>query len=111
MGAIDVDETARRRKRRGNEALLGQTANESSLTTVNDEPLGFSCECGRVGCSETVWMVGSHFQQVARSESVYLVAPGHCADDEHVIASTGGYLLVGPETHAPSPNNLHPTAA
>ena len=111
MAAIDVGETARRGKRRGNEALLGHTANERSLTALSDERLAFSCECNRVGCSETVWMVESHFQQVAHAERVALIAPGHSADCDHVIASTDSYLLVSRKAHPPPPNDLHPLAA
>ncbi len=111
MAAIGVGETARRGKRRGNEALLGQTVKERSLTALSDERLAFSCECNWVGCSETVWMVESHFRQIAHANSVSLVAPSHNADGEHVIASSRGYMLVSREAHPTPPNDLHPLAA
>lgn len=111
MAVADIGEAARCGKRRGNEALLGHRVNESSLTALSDERVAFSCECSSVGCWETVWMFESHFRQIAHSETVSLVAPGHCADDEYVIATTSAYLLVSREAHTPPPNDPHPLAA
>src|SRR5579872_1570291 len=47
---------ARIGKRRENEALL-QHGNASSVTADGCELVAFACECHRVTCSETFWMV------------------------------------------------------
>ncbi len=94
MAVTVTDATARSGKRRGNEALLGHRGEEGSSTAWSDERVAFACECDRSGCSETVWMVESHFRRVAQADGVTLVALGHAGPGDHVIASTANYLLV-----------------
>lgn len=90
MAAVTVGNTVTRGKRRANEALLGQRLNPGNLTGPPKELLVFDCECGDVGCSETVRMLESGFRGIARSESIYVVAPNHQREDDYVIASNGG---------------------
>ncbi len=97
MTAAVTGARARSARRRGNEALLGHPGDEGSSTALSNERVAFGCECDRVGCSETVWMVESHFRRVVRADGVALVAPGHAASGDHVIASTSSYLLVSRE--------------
>lgn len=96
----DIGEAARIGKRRGNEALLERLLHTRSQAMQSHERVEFTCECRRVECCETVWMIESHFIQVIDADRIALIAPGHADDDEQIITTSTNYLLVRPSNTA-----------
>jgi hypothetical protein len=70
--------------------------------------VSFVCECGRIGCTDTVALAHDHYEGVRTSFERFLVAPGHELPDvedvverhEHhrVVAKTGVGAEVAEET-------------
>jgi hypothetical protein len=55
----------------------------------------FVCECGRLGCSETVEMAISEYEGVRSGFDRFLVVPGHQIDEiEDVVERHDSYLVV-----------------
>jgi|SRR5581483_8472975 len=93
---------ARIGRRRRNEARLSQSGGTPGSTLDPHELVTFTCECGRVRCTDSVEMVASDFATIAHAGGFALVAPNHAANSETIIArSTGGYLLISPSSVAP----------
>ena len=81
-------------------------SNEATIRDVNegierglwpgdeDTPVGFRCECARLGCNRLVELTVREYEEV-RSHPVVLMAPGHEEDDvETVDATQPGYVIV-----------------
>ncbi len=55
----------------------------------------FVCECGKLGCSETVELSISEYEAVRSGFERFLVVPGHELEEiEDVIERHGSYLVV-----------------
>jgi predicted ThiF/HesA family dinucleotide-utilizing enzyme len=55
----------------------------------------FVCECGNLGCSDTVELAISEYEAVRSGFERFLVVPGHQIEGiEDVIERHGGYLVV-----------------
>jgi hypothetical protein len=55
----------------------------------------FVCECGNLGCSKTVELTISEYEQVRTGFERFLVAPDHQIDPiEDVVEQHGSYLVV-----------------
>jgi stage II sporulation protein AB (anti-sigma F factor) len=80
-------------------------SNQTTLRTVNetieqgrktaDGPIGFVCECGRLGCGLVIGLSLDDYEHVRADGRQFLVAPGHeTADDQLVVAVDGRYTIV-----------------
>jgi hypothetical protein len=82
-------------------------ANESVFRQVNegiergqwpgeeDAPVGFRCECARLGCNELLELSVRKYEQVRSDPRRFIVVPGHeRRDAEVVVERHPGYLVV-----------------
>jgi hypothetical protein len=82
-------------------------ANEATIRDVNegiergqwpgeeDNPVGFRCECARLGCNQLVELTVHEYEDIRANPRCFVVAPGHeLSDVETVIESRSGYLIV-----------------
>lgn len=82
-------------------------ANEAVFRQVNDgiergrwpgeedSPVGFRCECARLGCSELVELSVSEYERVRSHPRRFILRPGHERPEvEVVIEQHRGYLVV-----------------
>ncbi|MDQ6819278.1 MAG: hypothetical protein M3076_02885 [Actinomycetota bacterium] len=89
------------------EAQPGPAAYESVLREINEaiqrgqwpgeenEPVGFRCECGRLGCNELLELTTAAYQRIRKYSRRFLVAPGHEQPSvESVVAAGPGYVVV-----------------
>ncbi len=83
------------------------SANESVFREINegiergqwpgeeDAPIGFRCECARLGCNELVELSVRDYERVRSDARRFIVVPGHERPEvEVVVDRTGGYLVV-----------------
>jgi hypothetical protein len=55
----------------------------------------FVCECGKLGCTDTVELTIAEYEEVRSGFERFLVIPGHELEDiEDVIERHDGYLVV-----------------
>jgi hypothetical protein len=60
-----------------------------------DAPIGFRCECGRVGCNRLVELTVRQYEQIRSHPGRFVVLPGHeMPDVETVVATRQGYVIV-----------------
>jgi hypothetical protein len=81
-------------------------ANEALFREVNEgiqrgqwpgenKPLGFRCECGKLGCNALVSLTPHEYERVRAHPRRFVMLPGHELDDiETVVANMGGYVVV-----------------
>jgi hypothetical protein len=73
--------------RRINEAIEDGRLHREGLT-------GFTCECGHLGCNVIVELSRDEYEAVRADGRQFLVARGHAADGEDVVARTPRYHVV-----------------
>jgi hypothetical protein len=60
-----------------------------------DEPVGFRCECGRLGCNQLVELTVREYEKVRARPRRFVVLPGHERPDvDTVVAARPGYVIV-----------------
>jgi hypothetical protein len=82
-------------------------SNEATIRDVNegierglwpgdeDTPIGFRCECARLGCNRLVELTVREYEEVRSHPRWFLVVPGHeLGDVETVVATRPGYVIV-----------------
>jgi len=82
-------------------------ANEAAIRDVNegiergqwpgdeDAPVGFRCECARLGCNQLVELTLREYEEIRAHPRRFVVVPGHQVPDvETVVASRPRYLIV-----------------
>jgi hypothetical protein len=82
-------------------------ANEATIRDVNegiergqwpgeeDTPVGFRCECARLGCNRLIELSVREYEQIRSHPKWFVLAPGHeLADVETVIEARSGYVIV-----------------
>jgi hypothetical protein len=82
-------------------------ADESTIRDVNegierglwpgdeDTPVGFRCECARVGCNRLVELTVREYEEVRSHPRRFVMVPGHEQSDvETVVATRPGYVIV-----------------
>jgi hypothetical protein len=82
-------------------------ANESVFRRINegiergqwpgeeDAPVGFRCECARLGCNDLLELSVREYEHVRANPRRFMVVPGHeHLDAEVVIERQPGYLVV-----------------
>ncbi len=82
-------------------------ANEATIRDVNegiergqwpgeeDSPVGFRCECARLGCNQLVELTVREYEEIRANPRRFVVVPGHeFGDVETVVESRPGYLIV-----------------
>jgi hypothetical protein len=74
--------------RRVNEALEPRDAADGDV-------LRFVCECGRLGCTETLALRRADYEAVRTAFDRFLLLPGHQdAETDAVVEDHGAYLVV-----------------
>ena len=81
--------------------------NEATIRDVNegiergqwpgeeDTPVGFRCECARLGCNQLVELTVREYEEIRAHGRRFVVVPGHQLDDvETVIETTPRYVIV-----------------
>ena len=82
-------------------------ANEATIRDVNegiergqwpgeeDSPVGFRCECARLGCNQLVELTVREYEEIRANPRRFVVVPGHeYPDVETLVESRRGYLIV-----------------
>ncbi len=60
-----------------------------------DTPVGFRCECGRVGCNRLIELTVREYERIRSHPRWFVVLPGHeLQDAETVVAARPGYVIV-----------------
>lgn len=74
----------------------GRQVNEAIERGTRDAGAAvFVCECGKLGCTETVELTISDYEEVRSGFERFLVVPGHELEDiEDVIERHDDYLVV-----------------
>jgi hypothetical protein len=66
-----------------------------------DAPVGFRCECARLGCTDLVELTVHEYEGVRQHSRRFLVVPGHERTDlELVVETRPGYLVVEKRSQA-----------
>jgi hypothetical protein len=61
----------------------------------DDEPVGFRCECARLGCNQVIALTVPEYERVRAHSRRFVVAPGHeLPEAETIIEVAAGYFLV-----------------
>ena len=81
--------------------------NETTIRDVNegiergqwpgdeDTPVGFRCECARLGCNQLVELTVREYEEIRSHPHQFVVVPGHeLPDVETVVAARPGYVIV-----------------
>lgn len=82
-------------------------ANEATIRDVNegiergqwpgdeDTPVGFRCECARLGCNRLVELTVREYEEIRSHPRRFVLLPGHeIPDVETVVATAPGYVIV-----------------
>jgi len=82
-------------------------ANEATIRNVNegiergqwpgeeDTPVGFRCECARLGCNQLVELTVREYEEIRAHPKRFMVVPGHeFSDLESVIEARPRYIIV-----------------
>jgi hypothetical protein len=88
-------------------------ANEATIRDVNegiergqwpgeeDSPVGFRCECARLGCNQLVELTVREYEEIRANPRRFVVVPGHEFHDvETVVESRAGYVIVEKQDQA-----------
>lgn len=88
-------------------------ANEATIRDVNegiergqwpgeeDTPVGFRCECARLGCNRLVELTVREYEGVRANPRWFVILPGHQLPDvETVVEARSGYLIVEKQNQA-----------
>ena len=88
-------------------------ANEATIRDVNegiergqwpgeeDTPVGFRCECARLGCNRLVELTVREYEEIRANPRRFVVVPGHELDDvETVVEATARYVIVEKQDQA-----------
>lgn len=60
-----------------------------------DSPVGFRCECARLGCNEVIELSVNEYESVRASPRRFIVVPGHeRPETERVVERRSAYLVV-----------------
>jgi hypothetical protein len=60
-----------------------------------DSPVGFRCECARLGCNEVIELSARTYEEVRSNPRRFIVLPGHeRLEVEVVVERRAGYLVV-----------------
>ena len=60
-----------------------------------DRPVGFRCECARLGCAEVIELSVHEYERVRSDSRRFIVLPGHeRLEAEIVVETRPGYLVV-----------------
>ena len=60
-----------------------------------DSPVGFRCECARLGCNDVIELSPREYERVRSNPRRFIVLPGHeRLDVELVVERRSGYLIV-----------------
>ena len=82
-------------------------ANEATIRDVNegiergqwpgeeDTPVGFRCECARLGCNQLVELSVREYEEIRANPRRFVLIPGHeFADVETVVEAGQRYIIV-----------------
>jgi hypothetical protein len=95
-------------------------ANEATIRDVNegiergqwpgeeDSPVGFRCECARLGCNRLVELTVREYEEIRAHPRRFVVVPGHESPEiESVIDVRPGYVIVEKQDQAGAAAEQH----
>jgi hypothetical protein len=95
-------------------------ANEATIRDVNegiergqwpgeeDSPVGFRCECARLGCNRLVELTVREYEEIRAHPKRFVVVPGHESPEiESVIDVRPGYVIVEKQDQAGAAAEQH----
>jgi hypothetical protein len=60
-----------------------------------DEPVGFRCECARLGCNRLIELSVREYEEIRSHPRWFVLVPGHeIPDVETVVSTRPGYVIV-----------------
>jgi hypothetical protein len=75
--------------------INGRRVNEAIEPQGLDRSAVFVCECGNLGCSDTVEISVAEYEEVRTDFDRFFVVPGHeIADVDKVVERRSNYLIV-----------------
>ena len=81
-----------------NEAMIrdvNEGIERSQWPGDEDTPVGFRCECARLGCNRLVELTAREYAQVRSRPRRFVMVPGHERTGvETVVATRPGYVIV-----------------
>jgi hypothetical protein len=92
----EAEEPRRYVERAASAEINGRRVNEAiERGTEAAQEAVFVCECGNLGCTETIQLTISAYEQVRSNFDRFLVIPGHEIEGvEDVVELHDGYLVV-----------------
>jgi len=83
-------------------------ANEATIRDVNegiergqwpgeeDKPVGFRCECARLGCNQLVELTVREYEEIRANPRHFVLVPGHELPEVETVVErkTSGYIIV-----------------
>jgi hypothetical protein len=61
-----------------------------------DTPVGFRCECARLGCNQLVELTVREYEEIRANPRHFVLVPGHELSDVEAVVErrTAGYIIV-----------------
>jgi hypothetical protein len=85
-----------------NEAVFREL-NAQLVGLADGSEIGCVCECGELGCVESVYMTREDYGRLRGDPTTFAVRPGHAKPDvEDVVASYAGYEVVRKKAGLPA---------
>lgn len=92
-----MDDQARRRVAANEAAFreLNEAIESGQWPGEEDSPVGFRCECARLGCDQVIELTVGEYEWVRAHPRRFALAPGHeFQEQERVVESRPGYVVV-----------------
>ena len=91
-------ETKKQRRAAANEATIrdvNEGIERGQWPGEEDSPVGFRCECARLGCNQLVELTVREYEGIRANPRRFVVVPGHeYPDVETVVEARRGYIIV-----------------
>lgn len=74
---------------------VNEAINRGGYPGDEDTPVGFRCECARLGCNALVSLTPHEYERVRAFPRHFLMLPGHELEEvENVVQGMPGYVVV-----------------
>ena len=74
---------------------LNEAIEKGQWPGEEDSPVGFRCECARLGCDQVIELTVDEYERVRAHPRRFALVPGHeVQQQESVVESRPGYVVV-----------------